>query len=311
MKKHTKDEIQQKLLETAQKLGPSFKATDFERLTSIDYHAVSRIFGSWHDAMISVGLEPVTSRRNITKPDLIAQAKILAAKLGKNTLTITDWRGKGICDDGVIRRRFGSWSNFLKECGLEIGNPQDISNDGLLSEMGRLHNLLGKKVSPGDMDSKGTFSSSTYIRRWGSWQNAWACYLDSPYSQPSRNLQEVCEVSLLGKPQFGEIINVPGMLHAPVNELGVIYLFALASKKLGFNIEAVQADFPDAIAKRRLPGQKHWETVRIEFEFKSKHFKKQNHPIKGCDLIVCWEHDWKECPLPVLELSKMIKRLQD
>lgn len=199
MKRHTRDEILQKLRETARKFGPSFKAIEFEKLTGIDYHAVSRAFGSWHDAMIAAKLEPITSRRNITKPDLIEQAKLLAVELGKNTLTISEWREKGICDDGAIRRRFGSWSNFLKEAGLKVGNPQDIPNDELLAEMGRLHNLSGKNVSPTDMDFQGRFSSSTYIRRWDSWKNAWLCYLDSPYVMPARKPQEVNEVQPIGK----------------------------------------------------------------------------------------------------------------
>lgn len=310
MKQVSKEKILHKLKETAQKMGPSFKAIEFERSTGIDYHAVSRIFGSWHDAMLAAGLEPITSRRNITKPDLIAQAKILAAELEKDTLTITDWKKKRICHDGVIRRRFGSWSNFLKEAGLRISNPQDIPNDELLSEMGRLHKLLGKKVSPNDMDSKGKFSSSTYIRRWDTWGNAWSCYLDSPYIMPFHK-KEVDEMQQSGKHYFGEIINIPGLIHAPVNELGVIYLFALLSNRLGYAMEALQADFPDAIAKRKLPGQKKWESVRIEFEYKTSSFKKHGHDPKTCDLVVCWEHDWKQCPIPVIELRKVIKGVQD
>lgn len=314
MRKHTKEKILEALREVASKRGPTFKATEFEKLTGIDYHAVSRAFGSWHDAMISAGLEPITNRRSITRQDLIAQAKILAGELEKRTLTITDWKRKGICDDGVIRRRFGSWTNFLKEAGLQVGNPQNISNDELLSEMRRVHNVLAKKVSPNDMDFQGRFSSSTYIRRWGSWQNAWSCYLDSPYSSTERSpeaSEDAESFSQTSGHRFGEIINISGLLHAPVNELGVIYLFALASKKLGFTLEAIQADFPDAIGKRKLPGQGYWESVRIEFEYQSISFKKHGHYTKGCDLIVCWEHNWKECPLPVLELRKIIKGLQE
>jgi len=30
------------------------------------------------------------------------------------------------------------------------------------------------------------------------------------------------------------------------------------------------------------------------------------HDLKGCDLIVCWENNWPECPLEVLELKSMV-----
>ena len=31
------------------------------------------------------------------------------------------------------------------------------------------------------------------------------------------------------------------------------------------------------------------------------------HPAAHCDLIVCWTHNWKECPVEVLELSKLVR----
>jgi hypothetical protein len=35
------------------------------------------------------------------------------------------------------------------------------------------------------------------------------------------------------------------------------------------------------------------------------------HPPDGCDLIVCWEHNWPESPLEVVELkSALARRIQ-
>jgi hypothetical protein len=33
------------------------------------------------------------------------------------------------------------------------------------------------------------------------------------------------------------------------------------------------------------------------------------HPLTGCDVIVCWRHNWDKCPdhIEVLELSIQIK----
>ena len=53
-----------------------------------------------------------------------------------------------------------------------------------------------------------------------------------------------------------------------------------------------------------------WEDVWIEFEFKSSHFKAHNHDINECDVIVCWEHDWKDCPIEVIELRTKIMELR-
>jgi len=34
------------------------------------------------------------------------------------------------------------------------------------------------------------------------------------------------------------------------------------------------------------------------------------HNAGECDVIVCWRHNWKECPLRVIELSTAVKELK-
>lgn len=46
--------------------------------------------------------------------------------------------------------------------------------------------------------------------------------------------------------------------------------------------------------------------MRIEIEYESRNFRKHQHHAGGCDMIVCWVHNWKECPLEVIELSKLV-----
>lgn len=104
---------------------------------------------------------------------------------------------------------------------------------------------------------------------------------------------------------FGDVLNYGAMLHEPVNEQGVVLLFGMMAGELGFLVESVRTGYPDCEGKRRVDGGK-WERVRIEFEFRSGRF---DHDVKGCDVIVCWEHDWKECPLEVIELKSVLKRI--
>lgn len=111
------------------------------------------------------------------------------------------------------------------------------------------------------------------------------------------------------KTQYGDVINFRGMLHAPLNEQGVVYLFGMLSKELDLIIEAVRTGFPDCEGKRKLPNG-HWERVKIEFEYMSSNFLTHGHDSALCDVIVCWEHDWKECPLEVIELREIVKRGQ-
>lgn len=56
----------------------------------------------------------------------------------------------------------------------------------------------------------------------------------------------------------GDVINYEGMVYGPVNEMGVVAIFAKVCEKLGFIIEEVRADFPDCIARRKV--ERGWET---------------------------------------------------
>jgi len=102
-----------------------------------------------------------------------------------------------------------------------------------------------------------------------------------------------------------------GLRHAPINEQGVVYLFGMVSNELEFLVESVHTGFPDCEAKRCVDhARNRWQSVRIEFEFLSSNFREHGHPHDGCDLIVCWEHDWTDCPLEVVELRSRIKELK-
>lgn len=112
------------------------------------------------------------------------------------------------------------------------------------------------------------------------------------------------------RPIYGDPIDFRGLRHEPVNEQGVVFLFGMVAHDLGYRVEAIQSGFPDCEAKRKIDrGQ--WQTVQIEFEYASKHFADHGHDPKQCDVIVCWKHNWMDCPddIEVLALSDIIKRL--
>jgi hypothetical protein len=93
-----------------------------------------------------------------------------------------------------------------------------------------------------------------------------------------------------------------------VNELGVIFLFGAMSWQLGFVIHKLQAEFPDCEAMRRV-SEDRCQLVKIEFELESRNFLRHMHDPSKCDLIVCWRHNWPECPLEVLELRTLLPKL--
>lgn len=106
---------------------------------------------------------------------------------------------------------------------------------------------------------------------------------------------------------YGKPVNLRSLKTEPINEHGVIYLFGVYHDIFGFEIESIQAGFPDCIARRKKSDERR-EEVRIEFEFDSLSFKKHKHDPDGVDVIVCWKHNWKNLPkgIEVIELSSRV-----
>ena len=121
-------------------------------------------------------------------------------------------------------------------------------------------------------------------------------------NQPQKNYaQKDSEESIVG-----ETINFRGLVYAPVNEQGVVFLFSKLSKDLNIELEEIKTGFPDAVG--RVKTKKGYARRTIEFEFRSSNY---DHLPNKSDIIVCWEHDWPECPqeIEVIALKDVVKEL--
>ena len=246
-----------------------------------------------------------------------------------------------------INYHFGSLGNALEAAGLRRVSAVEhlrsrgvrITEDELFASILRLEEKLGKEPGYNQYLSRGDHSVRPFTDRFGNWPDVLAYYrkwkLDHPRtgdSLPHASVGQGLSAVPTGsgenvfriearKPDgnkqsestsphlYGEEINFRSLRHAPTNELEVIFLFALVSKELGFNIEAIRAAYPDCEAKLKVSKKNLWSKVRIEFEFRASNFREHAHDAASCDYIVCWENDWPECPLPVIELKKEIMKL--
>ncbi len=110
--------------------------------------------------------------------------------------------------------------------------------------------------------------------------------------------------------ETGDILGVRGIVYEPINEQGVILLFAALAHELDFRIEAIRTRFPDALLRRK-NFRGNWKSCKAEFEYRSSQFKLHGHDLQQCDLIVCWEHDWGDCPIEVLCLKDESKKFKE
>lgn len=266
----------------------------------------------------------------ITRQTLIEKAQEVAAAKGVRHLRQADFIRESGIPEMHVYKHFTGWPDFCRAAGLEDNRfRQRISDKELFGNMRTVFLSVGSITTQARFGRMSRYATNTYKKRWGRWQNVLAAFRDwvededpkfpflreLPPKGPMANGADAA-MSLPWRsaiaPRYGEILNFRGLQHAPLNEHGVIFLFGVVASDLGFVVESITSDFPDCEAKRRINGSSSMmERVRIEFEFRSRNFKCHGHCPDSCDLIVCWEDNWPESPVEVLELRCAIRSLSN
>jgi hypothetical protein len=267
-----------------------------------------------------------------SKEELIAKAQALAKEKGTARLGIVEFRRATGHGADLIYRRFGSWRGLCEAAGLQATSWNTrVGDDDIFAAMRDAFVASGGIVTRTAFELKFKFSANVIVRRFRTWHNAlvefeaWAKANEPAFPYFDELAERIAvkpSVTTFGPaPQTGppwpscgakpcgEPIGFRALAHAPVGEIGVVLAFGMLAHELGYSIETVTPSFPDCLAKRRVEGGR-WEPVRIEFEHKSRSFREHEHDPAGCDLIVCWEHDWPECPIEVLEIKSAIAELR-
>lgn len=260
----------------ASALGKSPSRSEFIRHSGITEYHVLKFFPSWREAVHAAGLES-TSANVAIPPEVLLEDWGEFLRRERRIPTRIQYRKAGKFSAGTLEKKLGPWSGIpAKFKAFAKGKP----------EWSDVLPLLPPEAF--------SFLRNTTVQVTHSSQ--------TPVGPRHTKLSD--------RPTYGNPIDFRGLRHEPVNESGVVFLFGMVARELGYLVEAVQAGYPDCEAKRQIDAGK-WQRVRIEFEFESRNFRDHGHSPEGCDLIVCWRHNWTELPptLEVLELCTVIKRL--
>ncbi len=243
-----------------------------------------------------------------------------------------------------IRKHFGVYAAALNACGLEgTGSGYDAGLRNLFNDWVEVTRRVGRVPTVGDYELHSRYSLKPLMKQFGTWHRvapAMAQYArehhleengkdvlqvveDHLHAQERRPLsmklsskwtsksalRPLLRPGLMpGEPIYGPPTVDAHLLFAPTNEQGVLILFGAVARKLGFVVLRSQSEFPDCEALREMEIDK-WQLVRIEFEWESRNFLLHKHRAEKCHLIVCWKHNWEECPVEVIELSSAIKQI--
>lgn len=278
-----KQEVLDAIRTVAKAIGRPPSRSEFKAKSGMSEYQVSRHFPSWREAGRVAGLDPNPTNIKLDDSELLQNWGELVRKY-RQIPTRRQYRREGKYSPGVFERHFGPWSAIPRKFSeFGQGKPEWSDVLALLPTPGP---KPGAQSDPGTM--RGTYTET-------------ALKATSPQHRHTR---------LEDRPIYGSPIDFRGLRHEPVNEQGVVFLFGMVARELGYMVESVQIGFPDCEAKRQVVPNK-WQRVRIEFEFESRNYRDGGHPFDGCDVVVCWRHNWTDCPpdLEIIELASVIKSL--
>jgi len=122
-----------------------------------------------------------------------------------------------------------------------------------------------------------------------------------------------CFFEIMEKSIVGELVGKRGIVYAPVNRPGVLLLFSRLLDEFDMLIEEVGDDCNYIIARRRVEpagsSGPRWERVKISIACNSLETKTDDLATNSGDvplsLLICWDHDWSECPFETFELRSL------
>lgn len=262
-----------------------------------------------------------------SEESLLNEIRRVASLIKKDSLTQSDFNLHGRVSSGLIKKRFGSWNIALEKAGLKITKRMNVSDEDIFSEIGRIWNILNHRPSQDEFDKLSIYSVPLLKLRFGSYLKTIDKFTKSnenvsSSTKDNKDVGDATKPTKLiisqvsnNKPgrKYGGFINFRGMQHTPLNELGVVFLFGMMAKELGFIVESINKNFPDCEAKKEKVGKsgKYYEKVSIEFEYQSGNFLKHKHDTCRCNLIVCWKNNWPDCPIEVIELKEIISKANE
>lgn len=275
-----KSQLLDAIRKCADQLGHPPSRSEFKTKTGMSEYQVLRHFQNWREAVRAAGLQADSTNVRLDDNTLLQDWGEFVRKI-RQIPTRSQYKREGTFSPGAFENHFGAWSGIpLRFQDFAKGNP----------EWADVLPLLPTGVPKWKQMSETPSSSGVNVGTSAS----------GALSRPRHS-------KLQDRSTYGNPIDFRGLRHEPVNEQGVVFLFGMVAKELGYMVEAVQTGFPDCEAKRQVEGGR-WQRVRIEFEFESRNY---DHPIDGCDVIVCWRHNWPDCPphIEVMELQNVIKSL--
>ena len=140
-----------------------------------------------------------TYHRNTSLDELLEDVKTVSKIIGKDTVTVEQYKEYGKFGTNTLIRRFGSWVKVLESANLETSRIKiNISEEDLFKNIESVWISLGRQPKYAEIKSPlSKFSARTYDKRYGTWHNALEQFVKYMNDEDSDNLKEIHEEEII------------------------------------------------------------------------------------------------------------------
>ena len=185
----TDEEYIEDIRSVAKQLGKS--SITIQEFKKHKYHpsAILRRFNGWGEALVRAGLTVRHFNSGVGLDDALSDLKEVAKKIGRSTVTQSEYRQNGRWSPQPLIRHFGSWMAALKAADLEPSRTLGLTEEDLFRNLERMWRSLGRQPRYGEVIKPfSEYAAGTYEQRFGSWRKAleaFVLYMNSP--QPAHS----------------------------------------------------------------------------------------------------------------------------
>ncbi len=183
----------------------TLSTAEFQKHSKVGLTTVRRRFVSWKNALTISGfphlyntptLSEKTQRQGAKAMDdeVLLQVIEVARTLGKETLTVNEFRDHSTISPDTVRRRFGSWNAALKRAGLQAKtHGRRYTEEECYENILLMWSTLGREPYYREMSAPPSkVGGKAYIVKWGTWNKALEAFVeyansDQPAPPPTIN----------------------------------------------------------------------------------------------------------------------------
>ncbi len=314
----SKEQIVDAVRYCMERLGHVPSRNELRKMAMVSPKQIRWHFGTYTQMLRACGLERHGGGVKLDMEALLRDWAGLVRDLRKLP-SLTDYEQFSKYSTSPLLYRFGVWAKVpmgMKQYIEESGKAEDMKDvlEVIEAQMGDVRpgrTLRPWRALPNDSNgAKRPESGAGPDREFAQGpDDGFSAGQDDEVAGPDYESagDELPEKTVLKRGVYGSLMRFGPMICAPTNEQGVLFLFGAMAEKLGFAMLRVGTAFPDCQVFRVVDGDR-LELIDVEIEFESRNFLKHMHDVTKCRLIVCWRHNWPECPLPVIELRQYCEK---